>query len=294
MPHYAGLEMGGTKTIAVLGRPGEILEHVEWPTTSPGETLERARAELSRWQGSQQLAGLGIAAFGPVRLARDADDYGTMLDTPKPGWRGTDLVASLSPAFSGPIALDTDVNAAALAEYHLGAGIGCRSLIYLTIGTGVGGGILVEGRPVHGILHPEIGHMRLRRALQDRFAGSCPYHGDCVEGLVSGTALTARFGGSPAEVAPDDPRWDLVASDLAELLANLMLALSPERIIVGGGVAMRRPHLLQRAIGLVPERLAGYLGPLDAADLEHRVVLPHLGNAAGPHGSLFLAAGAIA
>lgn len=286
---YAGLEMGGTKTIAVLGVPGDIRERLEFPTTTPEETLGQAARILDRWQREGALAGLGIASFGPVRLDPLATDYGTILNTPKPGWRGTRVVAALAEAFAGPIALDTDVSAGAVAEHRLGAARGCATMVYLTIGTGVGGGILVNGKPLHGALHPEVGHMRLHRDREDPFPGSCAYHRDCVEGLVSGTALTARFGCSPADVAASDPRWQLVAGDLAELLANLLLVISPQRIVVGGGVIMKQPHLLPAAIAALPERLGGYLGDVDARSLAVRIVKPQLGNDAGPQGSLCLA-----
>jgi fructokinase len=289
MARYAGLEMGGTKTIAVLGRPGNIEERIAFPTSTPEATLGRAKDVLARWHATEPVKALGIASFGPVRVAPTAPDFGTILDTPKPGWAGTRVIDMLQDVWAGPIGLDTDVNAAALAEHQLGAGIGCGALVYLTIGTGVGGGVLVEGKPLHGALHPEIGHLRLRRAPQDTFPGSCPYHGGCAEGLLSGPALEARFACAPNEVQEDDPRWALVASDLAELLANVLLALSPERVIVGGGVTMRRPQLLDAAIARVPERLGGYLGAITAQVLQSRILLPQLGNDAGPNGSLCLA-----
>lgn len=281
--------MGGTKTIAVLGRPGGIDERIEFPTTTPGATLGRASEVLKQWAAVDPIQALGVASFGPVRLAASAPDYGTILDTPKPGWAGTRVIDILRATCSAPIALDTDVNAAALAEYRLGAGKDCGALVYLTIGTGVGGGILVEGKPLHGALHPEIGHLRLRRAPGDTFPGACAFHGGCAEGLLSGPALAARFGCAPGDVPPDHPRWKLVASDLAELLANLLLGLSPERIIVGGGVTLRQPGLLQAAIERIPERLGGYLGHDVEAQLRARIVHPLLGNDAGPNGSLCLA-----
>jgi fructokinase len=289
MARYAGLEMGGTKTIAVLGRPGDIEERIEFPTTTPGGTLERAVNVLQRWHSAEPIQALGVGSFGPVQLAALASDYGTILNTPKPGWAGARVVEILRATYTGPIALDTDVNAAALAEHRLGAAKGCGSLVYLTIGTGVGGGILIDGRPVHGALHPEIGHLRLRRAPKDTFPGACVYHGGCAEGLLSGPALEARFGSAPGNVPPEDWRWRLVASDLAELLANLLLGLSPERIIVGGGVTLRQPGLLAAAVEQVPERLGGYLGDVSVAQLQSRIVIPLLGNDAGPNGSLCLA-----
>lgn len=289
MARYAGLEMGGTKTIAVLGRPGDIEDRIEFPTTTPSATLGRANDVLARWQAAEPIQGLGVASFGPIRLSAEAGDYGTILDTPKPGWAGTSVLQILKSAYSGPLALDTDVNAAALAEHQFGAGQGCGTLVYITIGTGVGGGVLVDGKPLHGALHPEIGHLRLRRAPHDTFPGACRYHGGCAEGLLSGPALEARFGCPPGEVRADKSGWACVASDLAELLTNLLLGLSPERIIVGGGVSMRQPGLLEAAIARLPERLGGYLGDVSAAELGSRIVLPQLGNDAGPNGSLCLA-----
>lgn len=289
MSRYAGLEMGGTKTIAVLGTPGAIIDRVEFPTTSPEETLAIAAHHIAAWHREASIRALGIASFGPVRLDTAARDFGTILDTPKPGWRGTRIVDAIAEVFGGPIQLDTDVNAAALAEARIGAGQGLHTLIYLTIGTGVGGGVLINGKTLHGVMHPEIGHMRLRRAADDRFAGICPFHGGCVEGLVSGPALQARFGVHPSTVALDDPRWGRVASDLAELFANLLCAFSPQRIIVGGGVSVHQPHLLRMAIDHLPERLGGYLGPVTGADLRSRIVPAQLGNDAGPTGSLYLA-----
>lgn len=289
MALYAGLELGGTKTIAVLGVPGSIAARAEFPTTTPEETLDRARQVLGGWQAAQPIAAYGIGAFGPVRLSRSAPDYGTILDTPKPGWRGAGVVEYLHRSFDGPIALDTDVNAAALAERTLGAARGCDTIVYLTIGTGVGGGVLVNGAPLHGALHPEIGHMRLRRTPGDTFAGACRFHGGCCEGLISGPALEARFGCSPADVPASDPRWRQPASDLAELLANLLLSFSPERIVIGGGVSLRQPHLLETAVSMVPERLGGYLSDLGTDQLRQRIVPAQLGNDAGPHGTLCLA-----
>ncbi|WP_260924407.1 ROK family protein [Novosphingobium sp. 9] len=289
MHELAGIEMGGTKTIVVLGRPGHILEREEFPTTTPDETLGRAADLIAGWQSRVPVDAVGIGAFGPIRVATTAADYGVMLDTPKPGWQGAPVVAMIADALGVPVGLDTDVNAAALAEHRIGAGQGCGSLVYLTIGTGVGGGILIEGEPIHGMLHPEVGHMRLRRAPGDTFAGACRFHGDCVEGLVSGPALAARFGCHPAEIPVDHPGWDAVAHDLAELFAALIMSLSPQRIVVGGGVSQRQPHLLPAAITRVPALLGDYLRDCDPATLEALVVPPLLGNDAGPTGALVVA-----
>lgn len=290
----AGIELGGTKCVVVLGTGTKIVAREQFPTSSPDETLRRATQILHKWHEAQPLSGVGIASFGPVRLDPAASDFGSILATPKPGWTGAAVLAAVRKAYSGPIAIDTDVNAAALAEHAHGAAQGCANVVYLTIGTGLGGGVLADGKPVHGKLHPEIGHMRLRRADGDQFAGVCPFHGDCIEGLIAGPALAQRLKGKAAVLPPDDPAWEPVIHDLAQLLACLMLAVSPQRIVIGGGVALGQPHLLDRARHLVPDLLAGYLGPLDAAQMAEQVCPALHGNDAGPTGALVLAARALA
>ena len=285
----AGLELGGTKCIAVLGDGLAISERREFPTTTPVETLAAALAVLREWDGAAPLAAIGVASFGPVRVDRAAADFGRILATPKPGWSGTDVFGALRDAFACPLALDTDVNGAVLAEYRLGAGQGCSSLVYLTIGTGVGGGIALDGRAVHGALHPELGHMLLRRAVGDTFAGICPFHGDCIEGLICGPALAARFGGDIHATPAGDPRRDFLAADLAQLFAALILAVSPQKILVGGGVGLGVPGLLDAAIAKVPAILNGYLPELDVGALREIIGPPRLGADAGPLGAVALA-----
>lgn len=286
----AGVELGGTKTIMTLGEGLNICEQRTIATTDPGETLRLAVEQLRVWNDAAPLDAIGLASFGPVRVNRAAADYGTMLDTPKPGWRGAKIIAPFADDFLCPIALDTDVNAAGIAEAERGAGRGCGTIVYLTIGTGVGGGVIVDGKPLTGRLHPEIGHLRLRRADGDGFGGACAFHGDCIEGLVSGPALRQRFGADPAGVDPADARWLPVASDLAELFAALMLTLSPERIIVGGSVALGQTHLLSRAADIAANRLVAYVADYDATALSCIVVPPLLMQDAGPIGALMLAA----
>ncbi len=293
MHRLAGIELGGTKTIVVLGQQGRIDERIEYPTTGPEETMARALDILLDWRETRELDALGIASFGPVRVDRGAADYGHMLDTPKPGWSDAPILESFARAFECPIALDTDVNGAALGEYAYGAGKGCSSLVYVTIGTGIGGGVLVNGAPVHGLLHPEIGHVRLRRAPGDTFIGACRFHADCLEGLLSGPALAARFNGHPAKVPAGDARWEPVARDLAELLASLILTVSPQRIILGGGVSNRQPQLLAQALDCVPGLLGGYLRDCTPELLAHMVVAAQLGEDAGPIGALEIAARAL-
>lgn len=285
----AGLELGGTKCIAVLSDGPTITERLQIPTTEPGTTLDAALEVLCEWDTAAPLAAIGVASFGPVRVDRTAADFGRMLTTPKPGWSGVDVLGPLRQRLACPVALDTDVNAAALAEYRWGAGRGCSSLVYLTIGTGVGGGIVVDGQPIHGMLHPELGHLMLRRARGDHFSGVCPFHGDCIEGLISGPALFERFAGDIHASAVDDPRRDHLAADLAQLFAALILGLSPHKILVGGGVGLGVPGLLDAAIAKVPAILGGYFPRMDASTLQGMIAPPQLGSDAGPLGAIALA-----
>lgn len=285
----AGIELGGTKCIVVRGHPGAISDRVEFPTADPASTMGRAIEILRDWHVEEPLQAVGIASFGPVRLDPAAADFGRMLATPKPGWTGADVRGLVAEALQVPVAIETDVNAAALAEFELGAARGCGTIVYLTIGTGIGAGILVDGQPVHGLLHPEAGHLRIRRRPADRFTGVCPFHGDCLEGLVSGPALAARFGCHPGEIPVEDVRWEDVASDLAEFVAMLLLTLAPERIVVGGGVARRQPHLLPRALARIAGLMAGYFEPLNSRSVDGIIVASPADFEAGPHGSLIVA-----
>lgn len=286
---FAGVELGGTKSIAVLAREAEIIESVTLPTRTPTETLPALSARLRRWAAAHSIAGLGIASFGPVGVDPDQEDYGRMRVTPKQGWSGAAVAETLTLGLDCPWLIDTDVNGAALAEYRWGAGRGTTSLCYITIGTGVGGGLVIDGRPVHGAMHPEIGHLSLRRAPGDVFAGACPFHGDCIEGLISGPALAARFDSLPAQVPDDDPRWAAVASDLAELAGAILLTVSAHRILIGGGVGLARAELLETVRSLLIERMGGYLPFLDRESARSIVCAPQLGDRAGPLGSIALA-----
>lgn len=293
-PLVAGVELGGTKCIVALGRGRTIIEQHSIPTRSPEETLGAAAAQVRAWTG---VEALGIASFGPLQLARGAQDFGRMLTTPKPGWQGADIWGALTDGFDGPAAIDTDVNGAALAEYHWGARPEAKErpsgLCYLTIGTGVGGGLVVDGRPVHGAMHPEMGHVRVRRVPGDDFAGSCPFHGDCVEGLINGPALAARFGMAGDAIPDDDGRWTHVASDLAGLVATLFLTIAPEMVLIGGGIGMGRPGLLPMVRAGVVKGLGGYLPYVTAESVEWRVRQPALRQEAGPLGALALGIGAL-
>lgn len=285
----AAVELGGTKSIAIVAVDGRIVGQQAFATDTPVATLPLLIEWLEKHAPGNGYGGLGIASFGPVRLDRNAPDFGHILVTPKIGWTGADLVRPLAERLRCPVAIDTDVNAAAMAEYRWGAAQGCSSLAYITIGTGIGVGVVVNGQAVHGRMHPEAGHLSFRRAPDDGFAGVCAFHGDCVEGLLSGPALAARFRQDPATVAAGDALWGHAAHDLAQLLASLLLTLSPQRILIGGGVGIGAPHLLPAAIARVPHLLGGYLPDLDAATLADTIRIAGLRDRAGPMGAVALA-----
>ena len=285
----AGIELGGTRTVAVLGRGAEIFERVKYPTTSPKETLHLLGERLARWDGIYPIAALGVAGFGPIVIDPAHPRFGHLLDTPKKGWSGADLLGPLGAILDCPSAIHTDVTAAALAEGQFGAARGCSDHVYITVGTGIGMGIVVAGQPVRGRLHPEAGHMRVARAFDDDFPGSCPFHGDCLEGIASGVAIAQRAGKPGAKVADDDPLWDTVADALAQACANLRLTLACERIVLGGGVIRGRPVLVERIAERTSALIGGYL-----PDVAGMVVAAELGEDAGSKGALLLAAEALA
>lgn len=281
-PLLAGIELGGTKTIAVLARGGTIVDRLRVATTTPDATLEAIAAQLRHWSPD----ALGIASFGPVAIDPAHPRYGQILATPKPGWEGTDLIATL--ARSLPVRLSTDVIAAALAEGERGAAVALRDFVYVTIGTGIGMGIISHGAPLTGRLHPEAGHVTIPRLPGDRFAGVCPFHGDCLEGLASGPALERRAGRPSAAIGDDDPAWQSVVDALGHAFANLRLTLSCDAIVLGGGVAVARPWLAAAVEARIDAIIGDYLP--DGA----RVLPAALGADAGVHGALLLAASALA
>lgn len=286
----AGIELGGTKTVVVLGGGGALVERARIPTTTPDETLRAAVDVIDGWRGGgHDIAAIGIGSFGPVGLDRQRPDYGFVTSTPKPGWRETDVVGHIAGRLGLPIGFDTDVNAAALAEGLWGASAGCDVHVYLTIGTGIGGGVVVGGRPLHGLVHPEHGHVRVRRRVGDDFAGACPFHGDCIEGLAAGPAIAARAGAPAESLARDHPVWHDVAAELGELFAVLVTTLSPQRIVVGGGVGYGQRWLLPSAAAAMSTALGGYVAALEGVDLASFVVPAALGDDAGPLGVLALA-----
>ena len=286
----AGVELGGTKIIGVIGQGRTICAREQWPTgEDPSAVLPIVADWLKRQQSDLSIEALGIASFGPICLDQTDPRYGQILSTPKPGWSGIDVIGQLSRDLHVPVAFDTDVAGAALAEGRWGAAVGCAVYVYLTIGTGIGGGIVIDGKPLHGALHPEIGHIRVRRADRDNFAGLCPFHGDCLEGLASGPAIAARAGRSAQDLPPDHPLWNSIASDIAEAMQMLILTISPQRIIIGGGVGQGQRHLLSLIRAETAAGLAGYIPDRIARDLNDVIVSPLLGGEVGALGSIALA-----
>lgn len=286
----AGIELGGTKAIVLIARGRDVIAQARFPTEAPDVTLAAIGDQLDAWQTRHgKVEAIGIASFGPVGLDRTRADYGRITSTPKPGWQQVDLVGHFADRFGVPISFDTDVAGAAIAEHRWGAAQGDRVIVYLTVGTGIGGGVLVDGKPVHGLIHPELGHVRVRRAAGDDFAGICPFHGDCLEGLASGPAIGARTGMPGDRIAADDPVWDKVAGEMAEAVTGFMLTLSPQRILIGGGVFQQRAGLFPALRARTADLLGGYLADVGAAELAEIIVPPGLGDIAGPLGAVALA-----
>jgi fructokinase len=284
---YGGIEAGGTKFVCAVGTSPDDLRVIRFPTTSPTETIERA---LEFFRTQPPIVALGIASFGPIDLHPASKTWGYITTTPKPGWANVDLAGALRRGLNVPVAFDTDVNVAALGEHRWGAAQGLDSFIYLTIGTGIGGGGLMSGQLMHGLIHPEMGHLRLPHDFaRDPFPGICPYHGDCFEGLASGPAIEKRWG-QRGEVLPSDhPAWELEAHYIALALMNYICVLSPQRIILGGGV-MEQRQLLPMIRREVVELLNGYIHtPAILERIEEYIVPPGLGTRAGVLGAIALA-----
>lgn len=295
-PLYGALEAGGTKFVCAIGSgTGALAAETRIPTTTPAATLAAAIDFFQAQQASLgPLAAIGVGSFGPLDLRQGSPTYGHITSTPKPDWANVDLVGPLKQALQVPVGFDTDVNAAALGEWRWGAGQSLDNLVYLTVGTGIGGGGLVEGRPIHGLVHPEMGHIRVAHDRQaDPFPGTCPYHGDCLEGLACGPAIERRWG-QPAEQLPaGHPAWPLEAHYLSHGLATLICALSPQRIVLGGGV-MAQAQLFPLIRAEVPRLLNGYVRSSWLAErIDDYIVPPALGGRAGVLGAIALAMGAI-
>lgn len=291
MQLFGGIEAGGTKFVCAVGTgPADIRAETRFPTTTPKETIEQA---IAFFKAQEPIEALGIASFGPVDPNPASPIFGYITFTPKPGWGQTNLGGTLGQALNVPVGFDTDVNGAALGEYRWGAAQGLETFVYLTIGTGLGGGGLMGGRLMHGLIHPEMGHIRLPRHPDDTYEGTCPFHGDCWEGMAAGPALERRWGQRAETMPVDHPAWEMEAHYLAYGLVNLICTLSPQRIIMGGGV-MDQKQLFLLLYKKVPALLNKYVhSPAILEDIESYIVSPGLGNRAGVLGAIALAQNAI-
>ncbi|MBA4048373.1 MAG: fructokinase [Sphingomonas sp.] len=287
----AGVELGGTKCVCVVGTgPDDVRAIERVPTTSPVETLAAIEAVLDRWLG---FAALGISSFGPVGIDRAAPDWGHITATTKPGWTNASIAPRLAARYGVPVGFDTDVVGAAIGEARWGAARGLADLAYITIGTGVGVGLIAGGKPLSGLTHAELGHLRPRRLAGDDFPGICCFHGDCVEGLAAGPAIAARAGKPGDQLAPDDPAWAPVADAIAQLCHALVLTGVPRRIVFGGGVAIGTPHLLPRIRTALTDSLGSYGNVALLGDMNAFIAPAGLGDRAGPLGAILIAQAAL-
>ncbi len=289
MALYGAIEAGGTKFVCAVGTgPEDLRAHARFPTTTPQATLQQC---IEFFRSQPQLDALGVGCFGPLELRRGASRYGHVTSTPKLGWSDADIVGPLRQALSLPVGFDTDVNAALLGESRWGAAQNLDTAIYITVGTGIGGGALVGGQLAHGLVHPEMGHLLVPREPDDlAFVGQCPFHGGrCWEGMASGPALEGRWGQAAETLPPDHPAWDLEARYIASALTSLVLVLSPERLILGGGV-MQVSALFPLIRDHLTRSLAGYVRA-DALNegMDQYVVPPLLGAQSGIAGAIALA-----
>ena len=290
MTVFGGIEAGGTKFVCAVGSgPEDVRAEVRIPTTTPKNTLDQAITFFEEQANEVDLAAIGIASFGPVDPNPASDTFGYITATPKPNWSNADIVGPIRQALGLPVGFDTDVNGAALGEYRWGAGQGLDTIIYLTVGTGLGGGGLIGGKPMHGLIHPEMGHISVPRHPDDTYEGYCPFHGDCFEGLAAGPAFEGRWGERAENLPPDHPAWELEAYYLAAGLVNLICTLSPQRIMLGGGV-MEQASLFPMVRKQVKSLLNGYVqSPAILTDIDQYIVPPGLGNQAGVLGAIALA-----
>ncbi|MFO7975025.1 MAG: ROK family protein [Candidatus Hydrogenedentota bacterium] len=291
MATFGGIEAGGTKFVCAIGSgPDDLREEERFPTTTPEETIGRCIAYFKKQGKHDVITAVGISSFGPVDPDPGSPTWGYITSTPKPGWGQTPFASRLGEELGVPVGFDTDVNGAALAENRWGAAQELDTFIYLTVGTGIGGGGLIRGNLMHGLIHPEMGHVCLPHdEEEDPFQGACPYHGDCLEGLAAGPAIEKRWGMRAEELPDDHPAWNLEAKYLALALMGFICTLSPQRIILGGGV-MQRNSLFPRIRAKVLELLNGYVQ--SSAILEHidrYIVAPGLGDKSGVLGGIALA-----
>lgn len=282
---YGGIEAGGTKMICVIGdENGRILDRMQIPTKTPEETMP---IMIDYFKG-KDIKALGIACFGPIDLNRDSKTYGYITSTPKLAWKNYDIVGAFKKELGVPIGFDTDVNGSLLGEITWGCAKGLTDALYLTIGTGVGGGVMAGGKLLHGMLHPELGHIKMAVADGDTYKGKCPYHGTCFEGMAAGPAIEDRWGKKAVELADDDKVWDLESTYIAQALCTYILTLSPQIIILGGGV-MHQKQLFPLIRKKVLEQLNGYIVTKELKDIDNYIVPASLNDDQGIMGSIKLA-----
>ena len=282
---YGGIEAGGTKMICVIGdENGRILDRMQIPTKTPEETMP---IMIDYFKG-KDIKALGIACFGPIDLNRDSKTYGYITSTPKLAWKNYDIVGAFKKELGVPIGFDTDVNGSLLGEITWGCAKGLTDALYLTIGTGVGGGVMAGGKLLHGMLHPELGHIKMAVADGDTYKGKCPYHGTCFEGMAAGPAIEDRWGKKAVELADDDKVWDLESTYIAQALCTYILTLSPQIIILGGGV-MHQEQLFPLIREKVLEQLNGYIVTKELKDIDNYIVPASLNDDQGIMGSIKLA-----
>jgi fructokinase len=287
---YGAIEAGGTKFVLAVGSSPDDLYVERVDTTTPGETISRMIAFFKEQNAKSRLNAIGIGAFGPIDLDKDSDNYGYITATPKPNWSHTDFAGAIEREFNIPIGFDTDVNAAALGEHYWGKAKGLADFLYLTIGTGIGGGGMVNGKLMHGLVHPEMGHIFLPLDHRDTYKGNCPFHHNrCLEGLASGPAIEARWGKPAGDLGEDHEAWDLEAHYISLALVNYICTLSPQRIIIGGGV-MAQEQLFPLIHEEVGTMLNDYIqAPAIIRDISSYIVPPGLGGRAGVLGAMALA-----
>ena len=291
MPLYGGIEAGGTKFVCAVGTgPDDIRAAIRYPTATPEDNISRAVAFFARHTAGEPLDAIGIASFGPIDPDPDSPTFGYLTTTPKPGWAHTDFAGQIHRALGLPVGFDTDVNVAALGECRWGAAQGLDTFIYLTIGTGIGGGGMANGKLIHGLMHPEMGHIRIPHdRVRDPYEGYCSYHGDCLEGLACGPAIEDRWGQAAETLPANHEAWKLEAHYLALGLVNFMLVLSPQRIVMGGGV-MEQRQLFPMIRREVSQLLNSYLqSPAVGKQIDQYIVPAQLGSRAGVLGAIRLA-----
>lgn len=280
-----GIEAGGTKMVCAIGdENGTIIDRKSFPTRQPKETFEDIISYFKEWD----IKALGIGCFGPVDLNKNSETYGYITSTPKPGWANCDIVGTFMEALGVPVGIDTDVNGAILGEVTWGAAKDVESAIYITIGTGVGVGVYVNGKLLHGLVHPEAGHILLAKHPKDSYQGRCPYHSNCVESLASGPAIEERWGKKAFELADREEVWELEAYYIASAITNYILTYSPQKIILWGGV-MHQEQLFAKVRTQVKEMLNGYVdNPMILEDMDNYIVKPELGEDPGILGAIKL------